>query len=66
VIGSDIKGMKIRKELQARGVSDLAIERLRCPVGMPFGDNTPPEISISIAAQLISLRPREVSFKEKA
>lgn len=66
VIGSDIKGAKIRRELQAAGVPDIAIERLVCPVGMPFGDNTPPEISISIAAQLISLRPREPMHKEKA
>jgi xanthine dehydrogenase accessory factor len=66
VIGSRIKGDKIRKELREAGVPDLAIERLRCPVGMPFGDNTPAEISISIAAQLISLRPRPIPLKEQA
>ncbi len=64
VIGSRIKGDKIRKELREAGVSDIAIERVVCPVGMPFGDNTPPEISISIAAQLLSLRPRDPNFKE--
>ena len=65
VIGSDIKGNKIRKELREAGISEQAIERLQCPVGLPIGDNTPPEISISIAAQLISLRPKFESHEEK-
>jgi len=56
VIGSHVKAGKIKMELRIAGVSDLAIERLVCPVGLPIGNNTPPEISISIAAQLISLR----------
>ncbi len=64
VIGSQIKGDKIRKELREAGISEKAIERLACPVGLPIGDNTPPEISISIAAQLISLRPKVDSPKE--
>ena len=59
VIGSRVKGDKIRNELRSAGVSDAAIERLICPVGLPIGDNTPPEITISIAAQLISLRPQD-------
>ncbi len=64
VIGSRIKGDKIRNELRAAGVPDLGIERLVCPIGLPIGDNTPPEISVSIAAQLISLRPNASAFKE--
>ena len=56
VIGSRIKGDKIRNELRDAGVDDLAIERLRCPVGLKIGNNTPPEISISIAAQLLEAR----------
>jgi xanthine dehydrogenase accessory factor len=65
VIGSRIKGDKIRKELRDAGVPDLGIERLVCPVGLPIGDNTPPEISISIAAQLIGLRPQALVAKAK-
>lgn len=56
VIGSALKGKKIKKELSELGVASEAIERLQCPLGLPIGNNTPPEISISIAAQILSLR----------
>ncbi len=56
VIGSDVKGMKIRKELLELGIPSEAIEKLRCPVGLPIGNNTPPEIAISIAAQLLEFK----------
>jgi xanthine dehydrogenase accessory factor len=59
VIGSEVKAQKIKKELKDLGISPTAIERLVCPVGLDIGDNTPAEISISIAAQLISLKPKE-------
>ncbi len=63
VIGSQIKGDKIRRELREAKVSDEGIERVMCPVGLPFGDNTPAEISISIAAQLISIKPQTGNVK---
>ena len=56
---NDVKAQKIKKELKDLGISAAAIERLVCPIGWDFGDNTPAEISISIAAQLISLKPKE-------
>lgn len=56
VIGSRVKGEKIRAELRGRGISDTAIERLICPLGLAIGNNTPPEISISIAAQILGRR----------
>jgi xanthine dehydrogenase accessory factor len=37
VIGSDVKGIKIRSELAAAGVPAGFIERLRCPMGLAFG-----------------------------
>ena len=56
VIGSKVKGNKIKKELSEKGISQQALERLICPIGLPFGDNTPPEIAISIAAQLLTVK----------
>lgn len=58
VIGSDVKGAKIRKELREAGVNG---DRLVCPLGLPIGDNSPPEIAISVAAQLLAVRD-ELSF----
>ncbi len=56
VIGSDIKSKKIKTELNEAKIPDHEIERLHCPLGLPIGNNTPAEIAISIAAQLLAVR----------
>lgn len=58
VIGSDVKGLKIRSELKARGVAAEFIEKLRCPIGLPFGTNATEEIALSIAGELLQERDR--------
>lgn len=58
VIGSDIKGIKIRKELAEFGVDKNFIEKLRVPMGLPIGTNHPYEIAISIAAELLQVRDK--------
>lgn len=60
VMGSAAKLAKIRSELSARGVDPGAWPRLYAPVGLPMTSNTPDEIAISIAAQI--LREREKLF----
>ena len=56
VIGSEVKGLKIKKELTEAGVSAAFIDKLRVPMGLPIGSNHPYEIAISIAAELIQVR----------
>ena len=56
VIGSKSKGNAIRKDLKELGVSDDFLSTIRVPVGLPIGNNTPPEISISIIAELLEVR----------
>lgn len=56
VIGSAVKAQKLKRELAEKGISTEALDRLHCPLGMPFGNDTPAEISISIAAQILSMR----------
>lgn len=55
-IGSKSKGNAIRKDLAELGVSADLLERLRIPIGLPIGNNTPEEISISIIAELLQIR----------
>ncbi len=55
-IGSDVKAIKLRAGLKDAGVPSDALARLQCPVGLPFGNNSPHEIALSIAAQLLSVR----------
>jgi len=56
IIGSDSKATLLKKELQAVGVPRAITDRIQCPIGLPFGQDIPAEIAISIAAQLIQFR----------
>ncbi len=56
VIGSAQKASVLRRELKAVGVAADKILSFLCPIGLPFGNNTPAEIAISVAGQLIMKR----------
>ncbi len=58
VIGSVAKLTRFKKRLDARGVSTGFIERLRGPVGVDIGAETPEEIAVAIAAELVAERRR--------
>lgn len=59
VVGSHGKLGRFRKRLEARGVSQAWLERLRGPVGVDVGAETPEEIAVAIAAELIAVRRRQ-------
>lgn len=56
VIGSETKGLVIRKELRERGIPESSLKHLRCPIGLPLGNNQPAEIAISVAAEVLQVR----------
>lgn len=56
VIGSTRKREMFRKRLASRGLDAEAIDRLHTPVGVDISAETPEEIAVSIAAQLIAVR----------
>ncbi len=56
VIGSKVKATKIKRELIEAGIEKSDVENLHSPLGLPIGNNTPPEIAISIAAQVLQIR----------
>jgi xanthine dehydrogenase accessory factor len=56
VIGSMAKRKVLERELLAAGVLKEQLAELRCPVGLPLGNNLPGEIAISVVAQLIQVR----------
>ncbi len=68
VLGSLQKAKVLKRDLRERGIPEDKIESFFCPMGLPLGNNTPPEISISIASQLIQERDRLriISHKTKA
>lgn len=56
VMGSTAKVAELRRGLREEGFSDEVIARLRGPIGVPISSQTPEEIAISIAAELIQAR----------
>lgn len=56
VIGSKIKGERIKKELKDLGAKEDFLNKLYVPIGLDFGSNDPYEIAISIVAQLLQVR----------
>lgn len=60
MIGSRGKIGRFRKRLEAKGLLDDPARwaRLRAPIGINIGAETPEEIAIAIAAELIGLRRR--------
>jgi xanthine dehydrogenase accessory factor len=64
MIGSRGKIGRFRKRLEAKGIiddSDLGMQRwtrLRAPIGLDIGAETPEEIAIAVAAELVACRRR--------
>jgi xanthine dehydrogenase accessory factor len=59
LIGSRGKIGRFRKRLVAKGLDDAAAwARLSAPIGVDIGAETPAEIAVAVAAELIALRSR--------
>ena len=56
VIASRGKMGRFRKRLDAKGVAADWIEQLRGPIGLDVGAETPAEIAVAVAAELIAVR----------
>lgn len=62
MIGSRGKVGRFKKRLEAKGlVDDARWARLRAPIGLDIGAETPEEIAVAIAAELVALRRRGVA-----
>ena len=53
VIGSASKAAVLRSELRESGIAD---PNFRCPIGLSLGRDTPEEIAVSIAAEVLQVR----------
>ena len=56
VIGSTVKAKTIRATLMKEGFTEADTKSFYCPMGLPIGNNTPAEIAVSIAAQILEKR----------
>lgn len=65
VLGSLQKAKILKRDLRELGISDEKINTYFCPMGLPIGNNTPPEIAISVCSQLIQERDRLGIIQQK-
>ncbi len=65
VLGSLQKAKVLRRDLREMGIADDKIQSFFCPMGLPMGNNTPPEIAISVVSQLIQERDRLGIIQQK-
>jgi len=56
VMGSAAKIHEIRAQLAARGIAQDRIDAIHGPIGLRMKSDTPPEIAVSIVAQLLAER----------
>ena len=56
VMGSKNKAKLARETLLAEGYTETQLARITTPIGLDIGSETPVEIAVSIAAQLIQVR----------
>jgi len=56
MIGSKTKVAKAFYQLREKGVDAEVIRRIHAPIGIDIGANTPAEIALSIAAELLAVR----------
>jgi xanthine dehydrogenase accessory factor len=56
MIGSQRRVRTVMKNLRAKGFSSAELERVYAPIGIDIGAETPAEIALSIAAEIVNLR----------
>ena len=65
VIGSRAKLAKFRKRLETREVDGAFIAAIRGPIGVDVGAETPAEIAVAVAAELVETRRRPAAHVER-
>jgi xanthine dehydrogenase accessory factor len=65
VIGSRRRVGTLRRQLSAQGFPVELLDNLRAPIGLPIGADTPGEIAIAIAAEMVAVR-RGLSWDHSA
>ncbi|MFQ5702421.1 MAG: XdhC family protein [Gemmatimonadales bacterium] len=59
MLGSKRKRKVVLRALEQAGVARDALERVRTPIGLDVGADTPEEIAVSVVAELISVRRQQ-------
>jgi len=60
MIGSKKKNQTIFQHLKEKGIAEKELEKVYAPIGLDIGAQTPEEIAVSIMAEIIQVRRKEV------
>jgi xanthine dehydrogenase accessory factor len=56
MLGSKAKFGKLLADYRAEGIAEEQLQRIHSPAGLPIRSQTPEEIAISIAAEIIKVK----------
>ena len=56
MIGSRRRVQAVRNNLENVGIDPAKLDRVRAPIGLEIGAETPEEIAVSIMAEIIAVR----------
>lgn len=65
MIGSRRKDALLFDQLREEGVSEDALAEVHAPIGLDIGSETPEEIGVSIAAEIIQVRAARIAGEER-
>ncbi len=60
VLGSKTKMEKLFDEFRIEGIDEAGLQNIYTPIGVSINSQTPAEIAVSIAAQIIQVKNRVV------
>ncbi|MBC7948106.1 MAG: XdhC family protein, partial [Chitinophagaceae bacterium] len=59
LLGSKTKVEKLLNDYQRQGIPPAILQRIRSPIGLPIKSQTPEEIAVSIAAEIIQVKNKD-------
>ena len=65
MIGSKRKMENVIRVLKEEGIPDQAFSKLKSPIGLDIGAETPEEIAISIAGEIVAIRKGKLVFSNQ-
>jgi len=60
LLGSKSKIEKMLDDYRKEGVKEKFLQRIHTPIGLPIKSQTPEEIAISIAAEMIKVKNKDL------
>ena len=56
MLGSKKRGAAVREQLREEGFTDEELARIHTPIGLDLGGKSPPEVALSILAEVVAVR----------